>query len=1415
MPKYFKILIPLLLFYAGVFGQGKPINVYRSAPSVTVNDAYLHAYKGFTLPIVPDTASGINGSLDSLGQLIYVKANGKIYQRDSVPTGGHVWTPVGTGSGGGSDSGIVAGVAVIVNRIDANHRVIGVDTLHVVASQWLAQHKIDSLAAALNALLNAKVTNFANASFLGYGLYAAKPTSGSGFFFVQDSARLAYITSGVLAWITDPPGKIFHIYIKRKGQPGDSTLLTGTDSTFFVAAIRDSLGWHHVVNADGSWTCWSTGGGITAADTANISFRLDTANQLATTSRPGRISAADFTKLHTPIYPINDSVGGAVDSVTYFDNVTNQWHFKGLYFRYGHKPTSTLLVNYDDIDTLNATGLAPRHDLDDSSRVLQQGIATKMTNFGGAPGQLQGPNASLPSATSYLTGTTYIAQDSGFQYVDTGSGGTRGWKKLAAGNVSSGTTISPSNPTATMGYAIQNGVATTYMRSDASPALDSNGQHPAAVTTQASRNALKDSLLRTINAVYPNESQVGDIFNAQTFQNSLTSFGSPNSSGSATVTLSSGYPVITTTSSASWFSTITQLPDRPTMLPLWSDTLEFQLLFTPSSGTTGMGPALISNEATSPLSLKGYLNTTNSSNGNIVLATHAGVVLGSGGTGCTNTLNDVIRTVLTKVNDSTFTFQAFNLTTGATSTVATATFVTTLGGNLPPNIGNWGYVAFGTGTYRILRRHIVSTAKRYPYVANAMNSKGVSVGASKFGLGIGATLGRSFVSTVNYSGAGSTAADFLKLKTEMLMLDPAYVTFGYYSNDLRFGATLAQTESLIITAASWWKGTSTKFIVTAIPEDSLAGGIGMTNLKNWMANPVNQANYGFIYVDSWTTLTGGSGNRCIAPYIAADGIHLLDAGYAVEAGLLSAAIGANPIRRASPRTYSPTLVPIGDSLTTTYSVTNRIGYIPVADSNLNVVPSFFQQNGSQAGVSANGSYIPAFGSTFGVNGQIGTNGTSGGFSFYDRSTNPTFGSAYGIYCDKNLLRFFTNALTGRDFNLMDSAGRIKFGNFTAGIQTVRPLGLVDIIPSDGATGHPSLVIEPGTKITTAIAGGIENDSTDDDLEWTAKAGTRYRIAHKNRAQLFSAIQGYSTNFGSTYTSRTFTDKGYVDSAIAASAGASAPFADNVAIIKNNSDPTKLFKISASGIATGQTRTMTVPDYDFAPATLAHAQTFTGFNTFTASNFYVNSGDIELNGGSSVGSVFISPVDVSINGAVDYSSLSFTASFTINTTSASYSASFVTCGTLSGAGVITLPSSGAGGRTYKLVNANNTANAWTFAGATLKDGFGNTITAFPNGYTYEIYFNGSTWDLKNVSYSGIAKNGIAASGSVSTTGTATTTFTVTIGVTEPVSTYKVNVTPTDVLSAALFYVTNKTATTFDVVYLSGLTGTVSFDWTVTP
>lgn len=110
------------------------------------------------------------------------------------------------------------------------------------------------------------------------------------------------------------------------------------------------------------------------------------------------------------------------------------------------------------------------------------------------------------------------------------------------------------------------------------------------------------------------------------------------------------------------------------------------------------------------------------------------------------------------------------------------------------------------------------------------------------------------------------------------------------------------------------------------------------------------------------------------------------------------------------------------------------------------------------------------------------------------------------------------------------------------------------------------------------------------------------------------------------------------------------------------------------------------------------------------------------------------------------------------------------------------------------------------------GSGTTYQTWTDG----LVMNGNTGDVaitNNISANNLSgtNTGDLPSGSFSGVGTATTTFTVTIGSTQANTTYKVVASPSNVLSAAVFYINNKTTTTFDVVYIAGLTGTVAFDW----
>lgn len=68
-----------------------------------------------------------------------------------------------------------------------------------------------------------------------------------------------------------------------------------------------------------------------------------------------------------------------------------------------------------------------------------------------------------------------------------------------------------------------------------------------------------------------------------------------------------------------------------------------------------------------------------------------------------------------------------------------------------------------------------------------------------------------------------------------------------------------------------------------------------------------------------------------------------------------------------------------------------------------------------------------------------------------------------------------------------------------------------------------------------------------------------------------------------------------------------------------------------------------------------------------------------------------------------------------------------------------------------------------------------------------------------------------SGAFSQVVVAVNVFTVTFGGTQADTNYQVVITPTAAVFAAVHYVTNKTTTTFDVTYVAGLTGNVTFDW----
>src|SRR6202012_2532025 len=127
MRLYYKLLFICLacLISAQAFSQvNPPLNILRGSPSVVANDARVKFYLNLAIPVVVDTASALNGGLDSLGLVVQIRATGDWYKRDTFP-GGHKWTVFGSGTGGSTDSLLFATVARMYKIADSLGLLIG------------------------------------------------------------------------------------------------------------------------------------------------------------------------------------------------------------------------------------------------------------------------------------------------------------------------------------------------------------------------------------------------------------------------------------------------------------------------------------------------------------------------------------------------------------------------------------------------------------------------------------------------------------------------------------------------------------------------------------------------------------------------------------------------------------------------------------------------------------------------------------------------------------------------------------------------------------------------------------------------------------------------------------------------------------------------------------------------------------------------------------------------------------------------------------------------------------------------------------------------------------------------------------------------------------------------------------------
>ena len=91
-----------------------------------------------------------------------------------------------------------------------------------------------------------------------------------------------------------------------------------------------------------------------------------------------------------------------------------------------------------------------------------------------------------------------------------------------------------------------------------------------------------------------------------------------------------------------------------------------------------------------------------------------------------------------------------------------------------------------------------------------------------------------------------------------------------------------------------------------------------------------------------------------------------------------------------------------------------------------------------------------------------------------------------------------------------------------------------------------------------------------------------------------------------------------------------------------------------------------------------------------------------------------------------------------------------------------------------------------------------------------YLSNTDWNTFNGIFSQLPIHGNST-----TTGLGTTVVTVTIGTTMGNLNYYVDISPQDALTAINWFVSAKTTTTFDITFLTAITGSINFDWVIIP
>lgn len=368
------------------------------------------------------------------------------------------------------------------------------------------------------------------------------------------------------------------------------------------------------------------------------------------------------------------------------------------------------------------------------------------------------------------------------------------------------------------------------------------------------------------NFVYGQLADYGTIYSGNSWTNNSDFIPNGNTSAS----LSGNYINVTSSTQLNYSNTI-YITSYETKLSRWKFKARFKILsFT--SNSYGIGFGLKSANPNVRNDVFGFIQTSNTGIGGLYILKSDATVFASGSS-LGVALNDVID-VDASLNDSVFTLNAVNVTSGNTASVS-YTYVWNGSPKVIPNTSYFSIYELG-GVHQIQNIDISSTEKKGASIVVIGDSKTAGYFASSFAGRYAAQLNTAYPVTVINAGGADRVIEALARINELKQLAPSKYLVCIGTNDLRFGSSLTTLQTNYTNLVSQLEATGAEVFHIQMPEDyTKSNSVMPQNLlsfKNWI-----QAQYPSKYINGvWDSLANVDRLKGIYDY--SDGVHLNQAG---------------------------------------------------------------------------------------------------------------------------------------------------------------------------------------------------------------------------------------------------------------------------------------------------------------------------------------------------------------------------------------------------------------------------------------------------------------------------------------------------------------------------------------------------------